>query len=113
VSGCHISTLCTRAAPNSPTPTHAYAPVKSPNHPFNGAGHNLFYGHLLAVYASFFTPLHFGASLCYATLRYIPFIFQHTPQQPTASVAPFSTLRKRPCKLHCTAAKANCFVNYS
>jgi hypothetical protein len=113
VFGCHISTLCTRASPNSRTPTRSYTPSKIPNHPFNGAGHIVFICHLPAAHAFRFTSLHFGASFHYATLRFIPFIVRHKPRQHTSSVAHSLHYAISGAQLHYTATQANASVYFS
>jgi hypothetical protein len=62
---------------------------------------------LLAAHASFFTSLHYRASFHYATLRSIPFIILHKPQQRTTSVAHSLHYAISGAQLHYTATQAN------
>jgi len=87
-----------------PAPTH---PAKSPTTLSMVQGIYYFNCHLLAAHASFFTSLHYRASLHCATFRYIPFIIQHKPQQRTASVAHSLHYAISGAQLHYTATQAN------
>jgi hypothetical protein len=68
---------------------------------------------LLAAHASFFTSLLYRATLHFATFRFIPFIFQHKPQQRTTSVAHSLHYAISGAQLHYTATQANESVYFS